>query len=257
MERLERQLAAGGTQVTSTAGRRQAPSAGRDPAAAGPGTGPASDPLARGTEPPTSAPAAPSSGTSPSPGGGAGQPAAGERRQPQAGRDSPAVVDTDMLRSRWTDVLDAVREVRKTAWILLSSYASIEAVEGNVLTVAFDTEGNAKGFASSGSDSYLADVLQAMFGARLVIRTIVGPGPGRRRRPGRASGTGRRHWRRSGRSGRSGQPASPAVPAVQAVPAAPAVARGAEPGQAPTLAVTAARQRARPAPARRPRPGPR
>ena len=101
-----------------------------------------------------------------------------------------------MLRSRWADVLEAVRDVRKTAWILLSSYASIDAVEGNVLTVAFDTEGNAKGFASSGSDSYLADVLQAMFGVRLVIRTIVGPGPGRGggaglcRRPGGGTGAG-------------------------------------------------------------------
>ena len=251
VERLERQLAAGGTQVTSTAGRRQAPSAGRDPAAAGPGSGTGQRPAGPGTDRRAGQrPAAPSSGTSPSPGGGAGQPAAGERRQPQAGRDSPAVVDTDMLRSRWTDVLDAVREVRKTAWILLSSYASIEAVEGNVLTVAFDTEGNAKGFASSGSDSYLADVLQAMFGARLVIRTIVGPGRGGGVRAVPAApggGTG------GGPGGPGGpQSAVPAVPAVQAVPAAPAVARGAEPGQAPTPAVTAARQRARPAPARTP-----
>jgi len=86
-----------------------------------------------------------------------------------------AAVDADTLRSRWPDILAAVREVRKTAWILLSNYASVDAVEGNVLTMAFDGEGNAKGFANSGSDGYLAEVLQAMFGVRLVIRAIVQP----------------------------------------------------------------------------------
>ncbi len=84
-------------------------------------------------------------------------------------------MSADELRSRWSDVLDAVRDVRKTAWILLSNYASIDTVEGNVVTMAFDTEGNAKGFASSGSDGYLADVLERMFGARPVIRAIVNP----------------------------------------------------------------------------------
>jgi len=46
-------------------------------------------------------------------------------------------------------------------------------VDGNVLTLAFDREGNAKGFASSGSDGYLTDVLGALFGARMVVKTIV------------------------------------------------------------------------------------
>jgi DNA polymerase III subunit gamma/tau len=95
------------------------------------------------------------------------------------GNEAPAAVDLDVLQSRWTEVLAGVRDVRKTAWILLSNYASIDTIEGNVLTMAFDTEGNAKGFANSGSDGYLADVLHAMFGVRLVIRAIVNPAGGR------------------------------------------------------------------------------
>ncbi len=200
VERLERQLASGGGQVSSTAGRRQAPPADRDPAgqaaaagqrpAASPGTGsgqrPASGPGAATGQRPASGsgpgqdqrPGESARGTSPDSRGSAGQPA-GERIQPPPGPGSPATLDTETLRGRWTDVLDAVREVRKTAWILLSSYARVEAVEGSVLTIAFDTEGNAKGFASSGSDSYLAEVLTAMFGVQLVIRTIVGPAAGR------------------------------------------------------------------------------
>jgi hypothetical protein len=86
-------------------------------------------------------------------------------------------------------VLEAVRDVRKTAWILLSNYATVGAVEGGVLTMAFDTEGNAKGFASSGSDGYLADVLHSMFGVRLVIRAAVQPADGRGvARPGQGAG---------------------------------------------------------------------
>jgi len=78
-----------------------------------------------------------------------------------------------MLRSRWPDVLESVRQVRKTAWMLLNSFATVESVDGNVLTLAFDREGNAKGFASSGSDGYLTNVLGAMFGVPMVVRTIV------------------------------------------------------------------------------------
>jgi len=119
----------------------------------------------------------------------ANQRAAGQVRasqaSPQQGPASPvaapAAVDLGVLQSRWTEVLEAVRDVRKTAWILLSNYASIDTLEGSVLTMAFDTEGNAKGFANSGSDGYLADVLHAMFGVRLVIRAIVNPAGGRSR----------------------------------------------------------------------------
>jgi DNA polymerase III subunit gamma/tau len=95
-----------------------------------------------------------------------------ERPHP-AVQEGQAAPTEAMLRSRWPEVLESVRQVRKTAWMLLNSFAAVESVDGNVLTLAFDREGNAKGFASSGSDGYLTDVLGAMFGARMVVRTIV------------------------------------------------------------------------------------
>src|SRR6185437_4642199 len=89
----------------------------------------------------------------------------------------------------WTDILESVREVRKVAWILLGN-ASVESVEGNVLSLAFEREGDAKGFGSSGCDQDLANVLDRMFGVRPVIRTGVhsGPPPGRGGNPGGGSG---------------------------------------------------------------------
>jgi DNA polymerase-3 subunit gamma/tau len=113
-----------------------------------------------------------------------GQAASGQ----QSRRESASSIDLDVLRSRWPDILDTVREVSKVAWILLSK-ASVDALEGNVLTAAFDTEGNARGFANSGSDSYLADVLQSMFGVRPVIRAVVNPAAGRGGGPGGSRGS--------------------------------------------------------------------
>jgi DNA polymerase III subunit gamma/tau len=83
-------------------------------------------------------------------------------------------LDADEIRSRWPDVLGTVRDTSKVAWILLGK-AGIDTVEGNVITIAFDSEGNAKGFVSSGSEGYLANVLERMFATRPVIRAIVNP----------------------------------------------------------------------------------
>jgi DNA polymerase-3 subunit gamma/tau len=169
IERLERQLAAAGG-----AGRddRARPPAGREARTqAQPPGRPAAEP-ARTRAPTSSAPSpAPAARGVQAPqaaGGGAAGGAA-------AGGAAAGALNADELRNRWPDVLEAVRDVRKTAWILLSNYASIDTVEGNVLTMAFDSEGNAKGFASSGSDGYLAAVIDRMFGVRPVIRAIVNP----------------------------------------------------------------------------------
>ena len=126
-----------------------------------------------------------------------GAPSADQERQPPPSRPAaaghplaaPGALDTASLLDRWPDVLDAVRQIRKTPWILLTSYASVESMEGTVLTLSFDTEGNAKGFGTSGSDNDLADAMEAMFGFRPAIRTIASPGGGRGAR-GRARGRG-------------------------------------------------------------------
>ena len=79
------------------------------------------------------------------------------------------------LLNRWDELLNIAREVRKVAWILLSN-ATVESVDGNVVTLAFAKEGDAKGFGSSGCDQVLADVLERMFGVRAVIKASVQTG---------------------------------------------------------------------------------
>jgi DNA polymerase-3 subunit gamma/tau len=64
------------------------------------------------------------------------------------------------------------------AWILLTN-ATVAALDDGVLTVEFAREGEAKGFASSGHDKLLGQVLQAMFGISPQIRAAArNPGSG-------------------------------------------------------------------------------
>ena len=77
-------------------------------------------------------------------------------------------------------MLEAVRRERKVAWILLTN-ATVESLTEGVLTVEFAREGDAKGFANSGHDRLLGDVLQQMFGISPQVRATARPpggGPG-------------------------------------------------------------------------------
>jgi len=99
-------------------------------------------------------------------------------------------IGADALRQRWPDILDAVRQKRKVAWLLLSP-ASVDSLEGGVLTIAFPREGEAKGFTTSGHDQVLTEVLSTVLGLNVRVRGVVGSGS---RGPGRsapAQGAGR------------------------------------------------------------------
>jgi DNA polymerase III subunit gamma/tau len=114
--------------------------------------------------------------------------------EPAAGSVMPAhkaapvrggAIDADALRQRWPEVLDAVKGQRRIAWMLLGP-ATVESLEGGVLTVAFPKEGEAKGFASSGCDQVLATALGTLLGLNVRVRAIVGTGapePGPRTPP--------------------------------------------------------------------------
>jgi DNA polymerase-3 subunit gamma/tau len=85
-------------------------------------------------------------------------------------------VDADALRQRWPEILDAVRSEKKVAWMLLNT-ASVQDLENGVLTIAFPSEGNARGFASSGHDQVLTSALAAMLGLNVRVRAVAGGAP--------------------------------------------------------------------------------
>jgi DNA polymerase III subunit gamma/tau len=136
--------------------------------------------------------------------------APGRAAQAPAGTASPArsgVMDTETLRQHWPDVLEAVKRERRVAWILLNS-ASVDALEGGVLTLAFNREGEAKGFATSGHDQVLTGVLGTMLGLNVRVRALVGTGAGPRgggrAAPADPAAPGTRASGRTGSGSRSG-----------------------------------------------------
>ena len=84
-----------------------------------------------------------------------------------------APLDADTLRERWPDILDTVRSERKVAWMLLNS-ASVQELRNGLLTIAFPSEGNARGFAASGHDQVLIGALAAMLGLNVRVRAVAG-----------------------------------------------------------------------------------
>jgi DNA polymerase-3 subunit gamma/tau len=114
-----------------------------------------------------------------SPLGGAsqGEPSGSTAAPPGAGQGrDPGAVDADTLRQRWPEILDAVRSKGKVAWMLLNT-ASVQELENGVLTIAFPSGGNARGFANSGHDQILAGALAAMLGLNVRVRAVSGGSP--------------------------------------------------------------------------------
>jgi len=77
----------------------------------------------------------------------------------------------DTLRQSWDAILEAVKQERRVAWMLLS-HASVLSLEDGVLTLRFPREGDVKGFSVSGHDAVLKRVLSSDFGLNVTISGV-------------------------------------------------------------------------------------
>ncbi len=84
-----------------------------------------------------------------------------------------ADLDLEFISISWSDVLDDMKMHRKVAWILLANSFPI-GLDGNILTIGFSREGDAKGFKSSNCDKDLAKVLRKRFGVDYQIEVAHG-----------------------------------------------------------------------------------
>jgi DNA polymerase-3 subunit gamma/tau len=238
LDRLERRLdalgRAGGTPAAAPPARAAAGQPGRaQPASAEPpGAEPARAEPARAE--PTPAPAAPA------------RPAATERAaaparsQPAPPRPAPAPQpaaaaagqpDTAQLIDRWPDILEAVRNERKVAWILLAS-ATVQSLADNALTIGFPGEGNAKGFVSSGHDAVLSQVLRQMFGISPQIKAVARTPETARPLADRGGGGGGGASPPAGRSAPA-RPGGPPATSGPSAPSSPAIRNDAPPWDGP------------------------
>ena len=78
-----------------------------------------------------------------------------------------------MLRQNWDSILEAVKQERRVAWMLLS-HASVLSLEDGILTLRFSRDGDLKGFSVSGHDAVLKRVLSADFGLNVTIKGVAG-----------------------------------------------------------------------------------
>jgi DNA polymerase-3 subunit gamma/tau len=99
--------------------------------------------------------------------------AASPPARPAPDRPGPAPQAADTLRQSWDAILEAVKQERRVAWMLLS-HASVLSLEDGVLTLRFPREGDVKGFSVSGHDAVLKRVLSSDFGLNVTIRGVSG-----------------------------------------------------------------------------------
>ena len=166
---------------------RQAPEAARSPA-----SGPAA-PKPPAPVRPAQATPAPAAPARPATAQAAPAEAGAEQRTPEqaAPREraerSPGLSATDSLRKNWDAVLEAVKQERRVAWMLLSN-ASVLSLADGILTLRFPRDGDLKGFSVSGHDAVLKRVLSTGFGLNVTVKGVAGgdaPAGAPGARPGR------------------------------------------------------------------------
>ena len=85
-------------------------------------------------------------------------------------------LDTVAVRRAWDAVVDVVKGLKRTTWVLLQD-AQVLAVDEKALTLAFGRVGNQKGFGGGANADFLNDALQQVLGRRWEITTTVAGGP--------------------------------------------------------------------------------
>ncbi|MGI5153643.1 DNA polymerase III subunit gamma and tau [Microbispora sp. CA-102843] len=241
LERLERGVAAGTYAAAPQAPAVPQPAPPPAPVAAAPAPQVQASPAAPAAQ---AAPAAERSAddwpTPVRPGSGAAPP------PPQAQQAQAPAAGGGPVQQAWPQVLEAIKNRQRVAWMILNAQGRLLGVEGNVVTVGFEKPGDVQGFLKGKRDDVVAAALGDVLGGTWRVEVVVG-GSG----PGPAGPVTR------GPSGPqtptppptpTAPPAAPATPAASAPTAMPPT--GATPAPAPAAPQAApAPERKAPAPA--------
>jgi DNA polymerase III subunit gamma/tau len=106
----------------------------------------------------------------------------GEQRS-NPSQAAPGSVDVGAIRGMWVDILEAVKQRSKVAWIVLMEGVDVASLEGNVLTLAFVNDGKRRGFTTGGKDAVLREALNEILGVDWRIEAILDNGQGGRPSP--------------------------------------------------------------------------
>jgi DNA polymerase-3 subunit gamma/tau len=78
----------------------------------------------------------------------------------------------------WVDILEAVKQRSKVAWIVLMEGVEVASLDGNVLTLAFANEGKRRGFTTGGKEVVLREALKEILGVDWRIDAVLDNGSG-------------------------------------------------------------------------------
>ena len=96
----------------------------------------------------------------------------------------PGGVDVGAIRGMWVDILEAVKQRSRVAWIVLMEGVEVTSLDGNVLTLAFANEGKRRGFTTGGKEVVLREALKEILGVDWRIEAVLDNGSGQGGRPG-------------------------------------------------------------------------
>ena len=82
------------------------------------------------------------------------------------------------VRRLWPDVLDAVKVMRRYAWVMLSQNASVHSLDGTTLTIALVNAGARDSFVGNGANEILRQALIDKLGVDWRVEAIVDPSAG-------------------------------------------------------------------------------
>lgn len=134
------------------------------------GTGPAGSDAAAGTDPAAGAASVPA----PVPPASTGPvtPAPSPSRTEGAGRDA------DMLRQRWTEVVERLAPISRATWALVQNNAQLGGVDGSVAVIVFPTEGLLGAFAHGNRGADVEKAIHEVTGLELSVRAEVAQSAG-------------------------------------------------------------------------------
>ncbi len=87
-------------------------------------------------------------------------------------------MDVAAIRGMWVDILEAVKQRSKVAWIVLMEGVQVASLDGSVLTLAFANEGKRRGFTTGGKDVMLREALKDILGVEWRIDAVLDNGSG-------------------------------------------------------------------------------
>lgn len=157
---------------------------------------------------------------------------------PGDGSGSGSAVGIGEVRSNWSAIVDALQQLRRPVWALVSQHAHVQQINGSTLVVSFRSSGLVNAFQRTNGADPLAQAVRRIMHVDVQVEAVVdenpsddGPAGGHGGGPGPTSG--------GGPAPQHGQAPQPGGPAPQQAP---------QQGRAPQQQGRAAQLQGRPAP---------